>query len=97
MGYSVGIIVGGTLACILLGLLAGVAFKEKDPDERAIYAALIAWIVSGVLAGFGMADGGPFRFAAIAYYIPGAIMALLYLRWHYPKSWQDEEWAKKAP
>lgn len=38
-----------------------------------------------------MADGGPFRFDAGLYYIPGAIIAFFYLRWHYGKAWIDDE------
>jgi hypothetical protein len=56
-----------------------------------MYAAITGWIICGVLAGFGKADGGPFRWDAILSYLPGAIGAFFYLRWHYGKMWNADE------
>ena len=91
MASLLGTIVGGALACTLLGLLAGLVFKGKEPGERALFAALAAWVLAGVLAGFGMADRGSFKFSAILIYLPGAVIAFFYLRWHYRKMWRDDD------
>ena len=91
MGYLLGSFVGGFLITTLIGLLIGLAFKKKEPDQRALVAAMGGCLVSCSLAGFGMADGGPFRFDAGLYYLPGAIAAFLYLRWHYGKMWNDDD------
>jgi len=90
MAYLLGSFVGGFFAATLIGLLVGLAFKAKPPNERALFAAFIGWIVCGVIAGFGMADGGSFRFDAIVVYLPGAIAAFFYLKWHYGKIWVDD-------
>jgi len=86
-----GQILGGAIAVWLLGLLCGLAFKSKEPGERALFAALTAWVLAGVLAGFGMADGGPFRFDAILLYLPGAILAYFLLKRRYDGEWVDDE------
>jgi hypothetical protein len=91
MAYLLGAFVGGFLLSTLVGLLIGLAFKRKEPSERAIIAAMGGWIGCAILAGFGMADGGPFRFDAGLSYIPGAIAAFFYLRWHYGKMWNPDE------
>ena len=88
---TLGELIGGAFATILLGLLCGLAFKSKEPDQRAVAAALCAWVCASILAGFGMADGGPFRFDASLRYLPGAIAAFFYLRWHYGKMWSEEQ------
>lgn len=89
--YSIGSFVGGAVAVTLLGLLIGLAFKSKPPSERAMLAAFMGCLVAGLVAGFGMADGGSYRFDAIFLYIPGAIVAFFYLRWHYGKDWVEDE------
>jgi hypothetical protein len=86
-----GEIVGGALLVISLGLLIGKAFRSKAPNLRAVLAAGTAWVAAGILAGFGMARGEVFRFEAILIYLPGAVIAFLYLRWHYGKDWIDDE------
>jgi Ca2+/Na+ antiporter len=95
MAYLLGALIGGFFITTLVGLLVGLAFKSKQPAERAIRASILGWIFCGILAGFGMADGGPFRFDAIIYYLPGSILAFFYLRSHYGKMWveadEDEE------
>lgn len=90
MGY-LGSAVGGALAVILLGLLVGLAFKTKPPVERAMIASFAAFLIAGAIAGFGMANGGDYRFDAILNYIPGAIIGFFYLRWHYGKDWIEDE------
>lgn len=91
MAALLGMIVGGFFITTLLGLLVGLAFKSQEPDQRALRAAILGWLGTSVTAGFGMADGGPFRFDAGFYYLPGAIAAFFYLQWHYRKMWREEE------
>lgn len=91
MAYLLGTFIGGFLLTTLFGLLIGLAFKSKEPAERAVPAAIGGWIACGVLVGFGMADGGSFRFDAALYYLSGAVAAFFYLRWHYGKMWHDDE------
>ena len=85
-----GELVGGLIATILLGLLFGLAFKSKEPDQRALAAAICAWICASIFAGFGMADGGAFRFDASLIYLPGAIGTFFYLRTRYARTWSAE-------
>lgn len=91
MAYLIGAVFGGVFITILVGLLLGLAFKSKEPTERAAFAAVFAWIISSVLAGFGMSNGRDFRFEVSLYYLPGAIVAFFYLRLRYGKMWSDDE------
>lgn len=84
-------ILGGAVACILLGLLIGLSLKSEPPFKRAALAAGGSWVLAGILAGFGMADGGSFRYDAILIYLPSAVLAFFYLRWHYNKSWVAQD------
>ena len=86
-----GELIGGFLATILLGLLFGLAFKSKEPDPRALAATICAWICASIVAGFGFANGGPFRVEAALIYLPGAVGTFFYLRWHYGKMWTPDE------
>src|SRR5437867_4264522 len=94
MAYLLGTFGGLILACLpiyLIGLLVGLFLKEKEPEERAIYAAIGAWLAAYVLAGFGKADGGSFRFDAGLFYIPAAIIAFFMLRHHYRRMWKPDD------
>lgn len=95
MGY----LIGGFLATTLLGLLFGLAFKSKEPDPRALAATICAWISASIVAGFGFANGGPFRFEATLMYLPGAVGTFFFLRWHYGKMWtpDDEDISMRDP
>jgi hypothetical protein len=84
-------LLGGVVAMCLLGALCGLAFKRKEPGERALAATIAAWVLGSIIAGFGMADGGPFRFDASLIYLPGAIVAYFFLSWHYRKNWVEDE------
>jgi peptidoglycan/LPS O-acetylase OafA/YrhL len=94
MAYLVGTYIGLILACLpiyLLGLLVGLFLKDKEPEERAMYAGMGAWLLAYVLAGFGKADGGSFRFDAGLLYIPAALIAFFMLRHHYRRMWKPDE------
>lgn len=72
------------MAIISLGL-GRFAFKDKGPVDRAAWVALTAWIICGTIAGFGMADGGPFYVPAYLYYAPAAAVVGFVLYRHYEK------------
>jgi hypothetical protein len=89
-----GFLVGLLLACLplyLLGLLVGLVFKNSDPDERAIYAAGGAWLLTFFISAWGFANGGPMRWNAGLYYIPAGIIPFFMLKRHYWKLWQPDE------
>jgi peptidoglycan/LPS O-acetylase OafA/YrhL len=86
-----GQLIGGFLATALLGLLFGLAFKSKEPDPRALAAAICAWLFASLVAGFAMANGEPFRLEAALIYLPGAVGTFFFLRWHYGKMWTPDE------
>lgn len=85
MAYLLGATVGGFFITMLIGSLFGLAFKRKEPGERAVLASVSGWVACAIIAGFGMADGGPFRYDAGLFYIPGAAIAYFFLRRHYSK------------
>lgn len=91
LAFFLGALVGGALITTLVGQFVGLAFKADEPSGRAGKASAFGWIVVSIIAGFGMADGGGFRFDACLYYFPGAALAFFYLRWHYAKSWEEDE------
>lgn len=91
LGEWFGAIVGGVIWGYLFGLLAGLAFKRKEPDERALIAVICAWVLVSIVAGFGMAHGGPFDMTAGLRYLPGATVAFFMLRRHYWKLSSDDE------
>jgi hypothetical protein len=89
-----GTLTGLILSCLpiyFIGLLVGLFFKSKEPEERAMYAALGAWIGIYVIAGFGYADGGAFYFPAGLLYIPATIIAFFMLKRHYIRTWQPHD------
>jgi NhaP-type Na+/H+ or K+/H+ antiporter len=86
LGFIFGLLLAA-LPIYLIGLLAGLLFKAKDPDERAMYAAIDAYLVAYVLAAFGFADEGPIRWSAGLLYIPAAVIAFMMLRRHYLRLW----------
>ena len=95
--YVIGAVLGLIIASLptyLLGLLAGLFFKSKEPDERSIIAALFAWVIVYLIAGLGRADGGSFRFEAGLPYILSAVLAFFMLRGHYRRMWQPDDLEK---
>lgn len=45
-----------------------------DPLKGKIVSVAGAWLIAGTIAGFGMADGGPFRWIAYPNYLPAALL-----------------------
>ena len=64
---------------------------KRHPALAIFLMLALLTLVSALLAGFGMANGGPFRFDSFLNYAPGAILAFVYLRWHYQKMWREDE------
>jgi hypothetical protein len=94
MAYLLGTFVGLLLACLplyLIGLLVGLFLKDKEPEERATYAAIGAWIIIYFLSAWGFADGGSLGWSAGLGYIPAAVIAFFMLRRHYRRLWQPNE------
>jgi peptidoglycan/LPS O-acetylase OafA/YrhL len=91
LGDIFGYIVGGVIWGYLFGLLAGMAFKRMEPDERAVAAALCAWVILSIVAGFGFAHGNGFRFDAGFRFVPGLAAAFFLLRRHYRRLWTPDE------
>jgi hypothetical protein len=94
---EMGQLIGGFIATTLLGLLSGLAFKSKEPDPRALSATMCAWVCASILAGFGMANGGSFRFDAALIYLPGAAGTFFFLRRRYGRMWTPDEENTYAP
>jgi len=84
-GELVGAILGGALFTYLFGLAAGLAFKNADPDERAVGAAIGGWLVVAIVAGLGYRNP-----LAGLFYVPGAFIGFLWLRGRYRKLWQPD-------
>jgi len=88
--------VGMLAACLpiyLLGLLAGLFVRSMEPEERAMYAAMGAWLATYVIAGFGFArsSGTAFNFAAGFLYIPATVIAFFMLKRHYLRLWRPDD------
>jgi hypothetical protein len=95
IGFLVGATVGGFLGVYLFGwLVEKFAFRELPPDSRALRTSLAGWFLTGTLAGFGLADGGGFQWAAYLYYAPGAFLFWLYYRRKLWKAWDDSDVAE---
>lgn len=74
---------GGVIAMLIVGAIAGLFFKHYDATDRALYAVIAGWLFCSAIAGFGMADGGPYRWDAALIYAPGALAAYFVLRAYY--------------
>jgi len=83
--YLIGTLIGGTIGVYLLyAVWEFVLFKRvmDDPVNGKLGAVVAAYFTASFIAGFGMADGGPFAWYAFALYlIPALIVgALAYQR-----------------
>lgn len=100
MGVStaarLGDITGHIAACVpiyLIGLLAGLLFKSREPHERATWAAIVAGGTAYVIAGFGFAraEGVAFSLIAGVLYVPATVIAFFLLRHHYRRLWRSDD------
>lgn len=91
MGF-IAMAAGGILAIALLSaIIERLAFREREPTTRAELTVGTALLTAAVLAGFGMADGGPFVWTAGFVYLPGAVIVFLWYRKRYAEAWVDED------
>ena len=82
-----GQLIGGFMWAYIFGWLAGRwAFREVEPDKKALIVGSIAIMIIFIAASFGY--GSP---TAGLYYIPGAIAGILLLRSEYHKAWNVED------
>lgn len=75
--YQTGFILGSIIAIFLLSKLVGViAFRKISSPKKQIFSVFVAYVLATVLAGYGLADGGPPEFveAAIRYGIAAIIL-----------------------
>jgi hypothetical protein len=77
MAYLLGALFGGLIAIYLLAVLWEWALFKRvldDPLKGTLLSVTAGWLTSGTLAGFGMADGGTFQWAAFLAYAPAALI-----------------------
>jgi hypothetical protein len=94
MAYLLGNFVGLILACLpiyLIGLLVGLFLKKHEPDMRAMYAAMGAWLVVFFLSAWGFGNGGAMRWGAGLMYIPAVLIAFFMLRHRYRRLWKPDD------
>lgn len=90
MGQILGLL-AAALPLYLFGLLAGLLAKDKEPDERAIFAAMGGWVIVFFVSAWGYGNGGAMQWSAGLLYIPAAVIAFFMLRHHYRKAWVEDE------
>jgi hypothetical protein len=77
----IGMLVGGFVIQLLLSVLWERLLFSKiydDPVKGKLSSVVAAWLTCGTLAGFGMADGGPFAwYAFVIYLLPALLLAVL--------------------
>ncbi len=83
--FSIGGLVGGLLLITILALaLEWAIFKRlfDDPVKGKLSSVFAAWLLAGLIAGFGMAEGGQFEtMAFLVYLLPAIIIGI----WFYKK------------
>ncbi|MBL4584016.1 MAG: hypothetical protein JKX83_05310 [Pseudomonadales bacterium] len=78
-------ILGAVLGMYLISSLVGfVAFRKMEKPKKHYLSVPIAWVLSTILAGYGMADGGDPQFvaAAINYGIASVTLLAIYAVTH---------------
>jgi uncharacterized membrane protein len=86
--YLIGFILGGTITIFLLSKLVGViVFRKIIPPKKQIFSVCIAFVLATVIAGYGIADGGPPEFveAAAIYGIASIIVLTIQVVVYYSK------------
>jgi uncharacterized membrane protein YczE len=75
-------IFGAVIGTFLLSTFIGFIFLRKiNSPKKYYYSIAITWIVSTIIAGYGLADGGAPQFltAAINYGVASIILISLYI------------------
>jgi hypothetical protein len=77
VAYLLGEFVGGLVAVYLMAALWEWALFKRvldDPLKGKLVSASVGWLTSGAIAGWGMADGGPYNWSAFLIYLPAALV-----------------------
>jgi hypothetical protein len=75
--YTLGVLLGSALPIWFLTWAVHRLVMHRfidDPLIARMISIVPAWLVAGTLAGFGMADGGPFNYMAYVTYLIGAVI-----------------------
>lgn len=92
IAFLLGAFVGSLLLCAIISwIVERFAFRADPPMARALKTIGIAWLVIGTIAGFGMADGGPFRVAAFVYYLPGCFAYFVWYKSRLDRAWAEDD------
>lgn len=88
MAAIVGGLVGGVLAMLLFSIIvSALAFKNFEPQKRAVATVLTAWTIGTLVYGL---NSGSWGWAAFVY-SAGAIVAFAERLRHYNKHWKDDD------
>jgi Ca2+/Na+ antiporter len=75
--FSFGSIIGGAIAVALVAALWRFIVMRRviaDPVKRNVASVAAGWVTASTLAGFGMADGGPYAWHAWGVYLVPAVI-----------------------
>lgn len=87
MAEILGFLIGGIIWTYIFGsLIARIAFKEYQPNLKALYGSICAFCLICLLAAFGFNNS-----LAGLYYAPGSIAGFFWLRKDYRKAWMPDE------
>lgn len=79
--FSIGGLIGGLIAVYLVSKLWEKLLFQRvmdDPVKGKLASVFAGWLTASAIAGFGMADGGPYRwFAFVLYGVPAILIAVL--------------------
>ena len=91
IGFLFGAFIGGMIGAAVFGwVVERFAFRDLPPTERAGWTIGLAWLLTGTLAGFGLADGGSFQWIAYPVYLPGALTYFFIYRKRLERTWAEE-------
>lgn len=92
MAFLLGAFVGGFLMTAVFSWLVEKmgAGRHLPPDQRALTTVGIAWALVGLLAAWGLGEGGALVPMAWLYYLPGSIAYFFLYRRRLLKAWEAE-------
>lgn len=84
MAWLIGGFVGGLLLITILAIIVEKLIFQRfldDPVAGKLWSVTVGWLMASTLAGFGMADGGPYYwFAFVVYALPAIPVGLYFHR-----------------
>lgn len=91
LGYLIGLIIGSVLPVLVLTWIVElVAFKNFDPNKRALFTTGTATAVLAILTPF-MALDFQECVRLLVLLVPGAVIAFFWRRHGYRKKWHESE------